>query len=30
MNEALDASRLTKEGWDVGSIRSYIDRKYRS
>ena len=29
MNEALDASRLTKEGWDVGSIRSYIDAKYR-
>jgi hypothetical protein len=29
MNEALDASRLAKEGWDIGSIRSFIDRKYR-
>jgi hypothetical protein len=29
MHEALDASRLTKEGWDVGSIRSYIDQKYK-
>jgi hypothetical protein len=29
MHEALDASRLTKEGWDVGRIRSYIDTKYR-
>ena len=28
MNEALDASRLTGEGWDVKAIRSYIDRKY--
>ena len=30
MNEAMDASRLTKEGWDVKKIRSYIDRKYAS
>lgn len=30
MGEALDASRLTNEGWDVRSIRSYIDTKYRS
>jgi hypothetical protein len=29
MNEALDASRLTGEGWDVPSIRAYIDQKYR-
>jgi hypothetical protein len=28
MNEALDASRLTKAGWDVASIRDFIDRKY--
>jgi hypothetical protein len=28
MNEALDASRLTKAGWDVGAIRTYIDKKY--
>jgi len=30
MHEALDASRLANEGWDIQSIRSYIDRKYRS
>jgi hypothetical protein len=29
MNEALDASRLTNEGWDTARIRSYIDRKYQ-
>jgi hypothetical protein len=28
MNEALDASRLTKAGWDIGAIRTFIDRKY--
>ncbi len=28
MNEALDASRLTTAGWDPGSIRSFIDKKY--
>jgi len=30
MHEALDASRLTNDGWDAGSIRSYIDQKYGS
>ncbi len=30
MHEALDASRLARDGWDVGKIRSYIDAKYRS
>ena len=30
MGEALDASRLTKEGWDLARIRAYIDAKYKS
>jgi len=29
MHEALDASCLTTQGWDVSAIRAYIDRKYR-
>lgn len=28
MNEALDASRMVKAGWDVAKIRSEIDRNY--
>ncbi len=28
MDEALDASRMAKEGWDVRHIRAAIDEKY--
>ncbi len=28
MDEALDASRMTKAGWKVADIRSAIDQKY--
>lgn len=28
MKEALDASRMMKDGWDVGRIRAAIDRTF--
>jgi hypothetical protein len=28
MDEALDASRMAKEGWRLADIRGAIDRKY--
>jgi hypothetical protein len=28
MDEALDASRMTAAGYDVGQIRAEVDRKY--
>ncbi len=30
MNEALDASRLTKSGAGIATIRNAIDRTYRN
>jgi hypothetical protein len=28
MDEALDASRMAKAGWDVARIRAALDRTY--
>jgi hypothetical protein len=28
MDEALDASRMTKAGWDVARVRMIIDETY--